>query len=212
MVAYDLSHLSQEDSQLVVGPIQDDEALFLYAMIRGMRLKRVLEIGGGIGYSAQSFAHAVGAQGTIYTVDVNPVPVVASNHVCIHKNARDLTREDVHGKRLDLVFFDCHDYDAQMTVFLKLTVMGLITPATVIALHDTNLHYGVKIADFAYELPNRPGCWVHQATERRLVNTLVAEYGYHAFNLHTEPAAHADGQLPVRHGLTLCQKFTELEV
>jgi hypothetical protein len=36
MVAYDLSHLTQAEDQRVIGPIQDDEALFVYALVRGM--------------------------------------------------------------------------------------------------------------------------------------------------------------------------------
>ena len=43
---YNFDHLIQSDKQDVLGPIQDDEALFLYSIIRGCRLSRVLEIGG----------------------------------------------------------------------------------------------------------------------------------------------------------------------
>ena len=33
MVNYDLAHLTQPENQNVSGPIQDDEALFLYSII-----------------------------------------------------------------------------------------------------------------------------------------------------------------------------------
>ena len=33
MVNYDLTHLTQPENQNVSGPIQDDEALFLYSII-----------------------------------------------------------------------------------------------------------------------------------------------------------------------------------
>ena len=59
MVKYDLSHLSQPENQNVSGPIQDDEALFLYSIIRGCRLERILEIGGLSGYSAKNFLQAL---------------------------------------------------------------------------------------------------------------------------------------------------------
>jgi len=55
MVHYDLSHLTQEEHQNVCGPFHDDEALFIYSIIRGCRLKRILEIGGLSGYSAKNF-------------------------------------------------------------------------------------------------------------------------------------------------------------
>ena len=67
MVAYDLSHLTQPDDQVVVGPVQDDEALLLFALVRCMRLRRILEVGGLDGYSARNFLRAMGRGGTLYT-------------------------------------------------------------------------------------------------------------------------------------------------
>ncbi len=71
---YDLSHLTQRPNQAVSGPIQDDEALFLFALIRVMLVRRVLEIGGLSGYSATNFTKAVGPLGVVYTIDIRPVP------------------------------------------------------------------------------------------------------------------------------------------
>ena len=56
---YDFSHLIQSPDQMVNGPIQDDEALMLYAVVRTMRLRRVLELGGLSGYSARNFLSAL---------------------------------------------------------------------------------------------------------------------------------------------------------
>lgn len=47
---YDLSHLTQPDHQRVMTPIQDDEALFLYALCRVTQARLVVEFGGGEGY------------------------------------------------------------------------------------------------------------------------------------------------------------------
>jgi predicted O-methyltransferase YrrM len=63
MVSYDLSHLVQPNDEAVLGPVQDTEALFLYAVVRGMRMRRVLEIGGLSGYSARNFLAALPADG-----------------------------------------------------------------------------------------------------------------------------------------------------
>ncbi len=149
MVAYNLTHLTQAQEQAVYGPIQDDEALFLFALIRVMRLARVLEIGGLHGYSARNFAAAVGDDGIVYSVDLEPTPVVAPNHRTIVKDARTLSAADVDNRPLDLVFFDCHNYEAQMAMFRSLRADGTITDATVLALHDTNLHSS-KIVGHAY--------------------------------------------------------------
>src|SRR5436305_2721839 len=140
MVAYDLSHLTQPDDQLLFGPVQDDEALLLFAMVRVMRLYRILEVGGLGGYSARNFLRAVGDRGKVYTVDINPVPSLAPNHVTLQKSCAQVTATDLNGEALDLVFFDCHVYDAQMELFAGLRAAGTITEGTLLALHDTGLH------------------------------------------------------------------------
>jgi predicted O-methyltransferase YrrM len=204
MVNYDLSHLTQRDDQAVVGPIQDDEALFLYSIIRGMRIKRILEIGGLDGYSATNFLKATrdldGAM--MYTVDINPVSSRAPNHKCIIKDARLLTPEDLDNVPLDMVFFDCHEYNVQMDLFNKLVENNIITDDTVIALHDTNLHYS---RDIGWAYPCDDG-FVHQAVERKMVNTFK-EMGYDVFSIRTTADTHRDRRLPYRHGVSICQKF-----
>jgi predicted O-methyltransferase YrrM len=63
---YDLSHLTQPSHQNVSGPIQDDEALLLFALIRVMCMRRVLEVGGLFGYSATNFIQAVGPEAGLF--------------------------------------------------------------------------------------------------------------------------------------------------
>jgi len=141
MVNYNLTHLVQPQHQRVLGPIQDDEALFLYSIVKGMRLKRVLEIGGLSGYSAMNFIASMDqVDGTMYTVDIIIVPTLAANHKVITKNALELTAADVDDKPLDLVFFDCHDM-VQMDIYHSFVKQNIITEKTILALHDTNLHY-----------------------------------------------------------------------
>lgn len=204
MPSYDLSHLNQSATQSEIGPIQDDEALFLYALIRGKRMKNVLELGGLQGYSARNFLRAVGERGFVYTVDLNPVPKFAPNHITIQKDAVNLTRNDVGNEPLDLVFFDCHIYEAQMTMYMKLCEYRVISDETVLALHDTNLHPR-QFLPWAYPIQ---GGWVHQSVERKMVNDFH-RMGYDAFTLHTRQSQH-DDEFPMRHGLTIMQKFREL--
>ena len=209
MVRYELSHLTQSADEAVIGPIQDTEALLLYSVVRGMRMRRVLEIGGLSGYSAANFvaAFAKPAESVVYTVDLNRVPQQAPNHVIIVKDAAQVTPDDINYQPLDMVFFDCHVYDAQMTLFKNLVEAHLITPRTIIALHDTHTHPR-RVVDFAYRLADTDE-WVHQPVERRMVNEFVDKHGYHAFSLHTPHDSH-DESMPFRHGLTLLQKFSRL--
>lgn len=206
MVAYNLSHLTQPDNQVVVGPIQDDEALFLFALIRGMLLKRVLEVGGLSGYSARNFLEAVGSDGVVYTVDLNKVPRLAPNHVTLRKDIGRLRTGDLDGKPLDLVFFDCHVYDAQVNAYWVLRRDGMVTDATVLALHDTNVHPFADPKGSAYRVQEG---WVHQRVERRMVNYFRG-IGYEAFCLHPELSRHSE-KLPFRHGLTVMQMPRKLE-
>jgi len=207
MVKYDLAHLSQEEHQNVSGPIQDDEALFLYSIIRGCRLKRILEIGGLSGYSAKNFLQALSfsKDGILYTCDLNPVPVLAENHKVIIKNALDLTISDLDNQPLELVFFDCHDM-VQMDIYYKLVNNNIINDNTILALHDTNLHYpphqhcGVYI--------EKENGFAHQPVERHMVN-IFKELGYDIFSISTDCTKH-NSDFPVRHGITVCKKFKVL--
>lgn len=201
MVAYDLGHLTQPDSQEVSGPIQDDEALFFFALIRVMQLKRILEIGGLQGYSARNFCAAVGAKGIVFTVDIQPVPAKAPNHVTIQKDARSLAADDIGREPIDLVFFDCHDYKVQFDCYHHFRREQIVTDDTVLAFHDTNLH-PTQTVHWAY--PTEEG-WVHQDAERRMVNDFK-RMGYDIFALNTSMKSHGP-HLPYRHGVTVAKKF-----
>jgi predicted O-methyltransferase YrrM len=202
MVKYNLSHLTQPDNQLVAGPIQDDEALLLFAIIRVMRLRRILEIGGLDGYSARNFCEAVGSEGVVYTIDQNYFAPIAPNHTMIKRDAAKVEAADIGNIPLDLIFFDCHNYAAQMKLLHRLEHAGMITSRTVIALHDTNLHPPVP----GQIIVN--GGWAHQPVERRMVNALH-RLGWDALVLDTRMKDH-DERLPVRHGLTIMRQFVPL--
>lgn len=209
-MVYDLSHLTQV-SQNIFGPIQDDEGLLLFGLIRSMKLSTILELGGLWGYSAKNFLQAVGPTGVVFTVDTQVVDKMGENHICLHKNARDIDLTDFENYSqhlpVELVFFDCHDYDASITLYDKLLSLGVINNNTILALHDTGLHpEGVPICG-TYEIE---GGWVHQRCERQLVNLFV-ERGYHAFNAHMLPSK-ATPDLQYRHGLTIMQLHSPLVV
>lgn len=205
---YDLTHLTQSESQEVIGPIQDDEALFLYSIVRGMRLSRILEVGGLRGYSAVNFLKALekSKKAVLYTVDLNKVRKISENHKVITKDIRDLTREDLDNEPIDLIFFDCHNFDAQILAYKRLLRKGLITDRTILALHDTNLHPR-KYTESSYKISSG---YVHQKAERMMVN-YFKKLGYDVFSLHTDMKIH-DSKFPFRHGISICSKFQKLRV
>jgi len=195
---YDLSHLTQPPSQSVAGPIQDDEALLLFAMCRVTCARRILEFGGQSCYSARNFLAAIKGVpgGAVYTVDPTPIGVLSTAHRVIRKWAKDVLPEDLDNEPLDLVFFDCHDYAQELTVFLVLSRAGLITRSTLIALHDTGTH-PEPVVPWVYR--GEEG-YIHQPAERALANRLQ-DLGYECVSFH---APRPRAPIRFRHGLTLC--------
>lgn len=86
-----------------------------------------------------------------------------------------------------------------MDMYKRFKEQGIITDQTVIALHDTNLHYAPYNIVPGIYIQQDDG-YAHQWVERKMVNI---------FNLHTTRDKH-DEQFPFRHGITICQKFNRL--
>ena len=228
---YDLSHLTQPTSQNVLGPIQDDEALLLYSLVRCNRMRTIVEVGGLHGYSALNFVRALDYDGEpaglpprlVYTIECRPMDAVGVMHRVIHKDARDVTRADLDGAVVDLLFFDAHDAGAQMALFDTLQSQGAIDVRTMVALHDTNLHFSPHaplpcssnqssstaklLQHFNKSDSNQSGeaGFAHQPVERAMVNLLKAR-GYDAHSVRTRACDHS-AKFPYRHGLTLFQRF-----
>ena len=188
---YELNHLTQ-NTRRVVGPIQDDEALLLYAFIRCSGAKVILEVGGQTGYSAKNFLAAGGPQGKVYTVDVNPVLKLGENHFFIQSNIVHVDLKDI--PRCDLVFYDAHAYGEQYEFHKKASELKVIDDLTTIVCHDTGLH-SQKFVGWSVSHGNH---WMHQSAERILVKKLC-EDGYQAIHVHDD-----DSSEP-RHGLTILQ-------
>lgn len=208
---YQLDHLTQNADQRVGGPIQDDEALTLYGLVRVMRMRRVLEVGGLSGYSARNFLTALGdeAGAAVYTVDIHPVPSQAPHHHVLTKDCGKVMPQELHGEPLDLIFFDAHVLEPQMKLLARLEEARMLLPHTVIALHDTNLHprKGPAWSYPLFENGVEVG-YVHQAVERQMVNRL-RQAGWDAICLHMG-RDRSDERLNARHGLTLMQRFRPL--
>ncbi len=213
MVTYNLKHLTQPEDQNKPGPIQDDEALLLFALIRVTRIKRIVELGGVWGYGAKNFCEAIGNIGTVYTVDWGVegiTPKQAKNHIVITKNVADVTPEDFNNEPVDLVFFDCHAYEAELCAFQSLKRAGIITDKTIFVFHDTNLlphEMALGYPNISYEVE---GGWRFCPPESQLVNDFK-EMGYDIINLHTNADVH-NPSFPYRCGLSIARKFKPLEL
>lgn len=209
---YNLQHLTQREEQNVPGPIQDDEALLLFALIRVTRIKRILEFGGVHGYSSRNFCEAID-DGTVYTVDWGvdgKTPIQGKNHKVITKNVADVTAEDLDNEPVDLLFFDCHAYEAELCGFQRLKEGGIVTDKTILVFHDTNLlpsEDALGYPNISYEVKDG---WVFCPPERQLVNDFK-EMGYDVLSLGTTKEVHSE-KFPYRCGLSIARKFTSLEL
>eukprot|EP00966_Prymnesium_polylepis_P189305 4385776-Prymnesium_polylepis.1 len=204
-------------AQHVIGPMQDDEALLLYALVQTTQVARVLELGGLSGFSARTFLTAMHAKGRgrVYTVDLNKVPEVQwsggsdHRHIALVKDAARLEPADVDFEPLDLVLLDCHNFNATRATFRQLRRHRLLRPDAYLVLHDTGLHYRLMhpvLKDLV--VPFR-GKLIHQPVERIFADWLPAAYpsdGWQRISLHD------DSRQPMRHGLTIMQRRVSMEV
>ena len=93
-----------------------------------------------------------------------------------------------------------------MDIFYKFVNNNIINDNTILALHDTNLHYppyqhcGIFI--------EKDNGYAHQPVERLMVNTFK-NLGYDIFSISTDHSKHSEN-FPVRHGITVCKKFKVL--
>lgn len=186
---YDISHLTQHDRR-VYGPIQDDEALLLYAFIRCTGIKVVLEAGGQTGYSARNFL-AAGAM--VFTVDTQPVRKIHARHHVIQANIGDVDLDAL--PFCELVFFDAHVEDEQWKFYRRAVEANVIQDETTLVVHDTGLH-SAKFVDWAVPRGHR---WAHQPAERSFADRIAAD-GWNRIHVHDD-----DSPEP-RHGLTILQR------
>ena len=220
---YNLDHLTQSNTA-VFGPIQDDEALLLYSLIRCMGLKYVVEVGGLHGYSARNFIKAIGDDGMVITIDkavsqhqheVNKTlkNINLKNYSLIEADVNDVPPEALNLPRIDLLFFDAHHLDAQMSFFYKCLDSNLITDRTIIVLHDTGtrkikLHNNdVHLNDVEHN--SNYGYYSQGLEAERKMANIFLSLGYSPFHISANNED-LPSYIEFRHGLTILHKKYEL--
>ncbi len=68
---YDLQHLNNPDDPYVAGPVQDDEALVLFSLVKGIRPKVIVEFGFYEGDSANNFLMAMDRDAELHSYDIH---------------------------------------------------------------------------------------------------------------------------------------------
>lgn len=202
----DTSFLDGYAEEDAMGPVQREEALFLYALLRLVRPRVIVEFGFFEGHSARVFCRAC-PESQVFSFDLEDNPPARAALECFpnfhfrHKSMSDVVHADVGHGAVDFVFFDaCHEEDINMAT-LRIMEPWLADGA-IVAVHDTGLWHRRWLT------PDRlgePGQWVaadlyaHQPGERRFVRRLRdTRPHWGQIELGTTAC--------LRHGLSLIQK------
>ena len=218
-LAPDVSHLAFYAEENASGPIQREEALFLYGAIRVIRPKTVVEIGFLRGQSALNFLRAMDDDAVLYSFDIDSLAEPAARTIFANdqrlrftlKSQDKIRAEDVDNRSIDFVLLDAsHDLAMNRETFTR--IEPLLAPRAILAVHDTGAwsREGVQLSPGAVEYTEQnPGNWLpsghfaHRPDERKFVNW-IRETRPHYAQIHF----HAESTL--RHGVTLLQANTAL--
>lgn len=217
---YDISHLKQT-TDVVFGPIQDDEALFLYSLIKVCGIKYIIEIGGLEGYSSLNFLQALGNEGQLITVDPNFTDkynvLQKPNFKLIRNNIQDIDMNQLSIPRIDCIFFDCHDANAEYDFLIKTISCGLLSDNSIVIIHDTGTHPDTETPYYGQiflndkSLNGNYGFSNKSLMRDRELSNKIMDLGYSAFHLHMNNLDLPKG-VSFRHGLTVLSKTKKLMI
>lgn len=206
------------------GPIQDDEGLFLYSIIKMIRPKVIVEFGFQEGYSARSFAKAMDKDCKLYSYDINEYSKNFYNNIVkeikpkffklLIKGQQEFHPKDIEYEKIDFCFIDAsHDLNLNKICFSK--VCPSLNDGGIIGVHDTGfwtkegfdeapLHYKNKHRGIIKKM-EKNARYMHSVVkaESKFADWLsnkMNKIQFHSVNYH-------------RHGISLFQKeILKLEI
>lgn len=208
----DVSHLAILD-ETVWGPIQRDEALLLFGLLRTIRPQTVVEFDFLYGRSALNFLLALDADARLYSFDITDQAASLAADRFAHdrrftyraKSQADFEPADVDGRPVDFVFLDAvHDLELNIETFRRLE--PVLSGDAIVAVHDTGT-VPRRLMPEGHWLLDTSENWVGdeyegQPGERAFVNWVFEQGGY--------AQLHAHSRRTVRCGLTLIQRAEPL--
>lgn len=212
-----ISHLASYRENDAIGPLQRDEAIALFGIIRSLRPKVVVEFGFFHGHSAFNFLQALPADSQLFSYDIDPESIKrAKSEFCfdrrftfIGKSQTEFDVAHINQQKIDFVFFDAaHELDLNQTTFRK--IVDHLAAEGMVAIHDTGLWSREHFARIHHEFEREmPGEWVtenlyaHQPGERQFIDWILLEYPeFSALHFHTTGT--------LRHGFSLLQRKRSL--
>jgi predicted O-methyltransferase YrrM len=211
--APDISHLSLF-SEVADGPVQREEALFLYSLLRVVRPRTVVEIGFLTGRSAFNLLCALEPDARLYCFDIDEGCAARARDLLGHdprftfrvRSQTELMPEDIDGREADFIFLDAsHELDLNRETIGRL--LPLMAPDAILAVHDTGTVPRRFVLPDHYWLKSDAG-WIGDEREvmpgeRAFLNWLLEE--------HPELSqVHFHSRRTVRCGVTLLQRSAPL--
>jgi predicted O-methyltransferase YrrM len=207
---YNLNYLNQYyTNEYASGPIQRDEAIFMFGLLKMIRPNVCLEFGFLRGHSAYTILNAIADDAALYSIDNDRYANdVAGKYVkkyknfkFINKNQDEISQVDFDNKKIDFVLFDA-SHELKFNIASYKIIQPSLSKNAFIVIHDTGLWNKKLMRNNRYnELKNIDykeveGNIAHQINERRFANWIITEkpeYGilhFHTLNI-------------IRHGLTV---------
>ena len=212
-----VSHLLSYKEADALGPLQRDEALALFGIVRTLRPKTMVEFGFSRGHSAFNFLCALEHDARLYSYDISADSARCARRemsfdprlTFIHKSQASYDPGDIDHRLIDFLFFDgAHDLTLNIETFKR--VLPCLAPGAMIAIHDTGLweksHFSpvqARVAQVAQEGWVTETSYAHQPEERAFVDWIIS--GHPDFG-----AIHFHSTHTLRHGFSLLQRKSSL--
>ena len=206
------------NNSIACGPLQKDEAVFLFGLISCIKPKCILELGFHKGHSALALLNALDSDSAFTTIDIDPncLKIFAEKFSNRFKNARMIINDMsvvnfnsfFRSNEIDFVFFDAvHDLELNIKTYLNLK--PYLTSDCIIVIHDTGLWFEKYMEEVHYSVLKNikskkvlEDAFAHQLDERLFVNYLVSKEQYNTFHIHSKNT--------IRHGITCLHKQNEI--
>ena len=212
-----VAHLNNYLEEDALGPLQQDEALFLFALARVVRPKLIVEFGFNKGDSSLNFLKALPRDSVVHSYDIKDSAATIArtferrypNFHFHGKSQTEFARADIGGDLVDFVFLDAaHSLELNQTTWRNLE--PALADNAIVAVHDTGTwsRQHLRPCHRAFILAD-PNKWLnndeyqHQLDERIFINWVLA----------TSPAfsaVHFHSTNVLRHGLTILQRGAKL--
>lgn len=190
-----------------LGPIQAEEALFLYGLCRMVRPQRLIEFGSLIGQSLRVWVNAEVPE--IHCVDVRiskQVQRIAGDnqHLRIHLYEQDM-KQPLPLSEIDFIFVDASHVMEDNIQVVK-NYIDVLRPGGMIAFHDTG-HWAQKdvtterwgfINSFDGHWDTNLNAWVHHPGEKATVKWVSENTDLQRLDFWTTETG--------RYGVTIFQK------